>query len=132
MSADEMLLDRIREIPVPQFSDRRGALFALERLRPLPFTPVRTFIITDVPAGEHRAQHALLCDEFLWMLSGGCRALVRTEAGGAGADERRFQLQSRGPGLYLPEGVWLDLSNFLPGSMLVCLAAEEYSAGRRQ
>lgn len=127
-----MLLNAIREIPVPRFSDRRGALFALERLSPLPFTPVRTFIITDVPPGEHRAQHAASCDEFLWMVSGGCQVLVRTKADSAGADERRFQLQSRGPGLYLPEGIWLDLSDFLPGSILVCLAAGEYNADRKR
>lgn len=125
-----MLLDAIREIPVPQFSDRRGELFALQRLHPLPFTPVRTFIITDVPPGEHRARHAVSCDEFLWMISGGCQALLRIEADVVCADERRFQLRSRGPGLYVPEGVWLDLSNFLPGSVLVCLAAGEYNARR--
>src|SRR5262245_58680466 len=91
-------LDRVRHIEVPQFSDPRGLRCALERLRPLPFTPVRTFIITDVPPGQHRAEHDASCDEFLWMAIGACQALVR-EAESVTKGERRFQLSARGSGL---------------------------------
>jgi hypothetical protein len=132
MRAEKRLMDAVREIAVPRFVDQRGELFALERLRPLPFTPVRTFIITDVPPGKHRAEHAVSCDQFLWMLAGSCQALVRPMARAESADGRYFRLAARGPGLYLPECVWLDLSDFLPGSMLVCLAAAEYDAQRRR
>jgi hypothetical protein len=112
---------------VPRFSDPRGQLFALERLRPLPFTPVRTFVIADVLPGMHRAEHVVSCDQFLWMAAGACEAVVR-EARSVTKGERRFHLAARGPGLYLPAGIWLDLAEFIPDSMLVCLAAATYDA----
>jgi hypothetical protein len=130
MSVKRVPLDAVRQIAVPQFSDQRGELYALERLRPLPFTPVRTFVITDVPPGKHRAEHLVSCDQFLWMLMGACQAAVRPEAGSE--DQRCFGLAARGPGLYLPEGIWLDLYQFLPGSVLMCLAAAGYDAQRRR
>ncbi len=46
--------------------------------------------------------------------------------------KRHFRLTKRGPGLYLPEGVWLDLSEFHKGSIMLCLAAAEYDANRKR
>lgn len=125
-------LDAVRHLEVPRFSDARGQLFALERARPLPFTPVRTFVIADVPQGKHRAEHVVSCDQFLWVVEGGCHAMVREGTGDSAGPERHFRLTKRGPGLYLPKGVWLDLSEFDPGSVLLCLAAAEYDARRKR
>ena len=116
------------EIDVPQFVDRRGRLVAFEQGRPLPFKPVRTFVICDVPSDAHRAQHVIRCSEFLWMATGACRVIVRQGAGDMADGERRFRLVADGPGLYLPQGVWVDLCEFSPGSVLICLADSEYVA----
>jgi hypothetical protein len=118
---------RARTIDVPQFVDPRGWLATFEQARPLPFKPVRTFIIGDVPPNAHRAQHAIDCEEFLWMAAGGCRAVVREAAGRDGQDEQQFRLVAHGPGLYLPRSVWVDLYEFSPGSVLVCMADSEYA-----
>jgi hypothetical protein len=110
---------------VPQFADSRGRLAALEELRPLPFRPVRAFVISDVPPGAHRAGHVIRCSEFLWMAAGACRAAVRPD-GGSGP-EQRFDLTERGRGLYLPPGSWIDLFDFHAGSIVVCLADRPYA-----
>jgi hypothetical protein len=125
-------LRAVREIEVAQFGDPRGRLVAFERASPLPFDPVRTFVIADVPPGKHRAQHVVSCDQFLWMVEGACQAVVRPGDGDPADIERRFRIVARGPGLYLPKSVWLDLSEFSPGSILLCLAAANYDAqGKR-
>lgn len=115
------------EIDVPQFVDARGRLAAFEALHPLPFKPARTFVISDVPPDAHRARHIVRCAEFLWMAMGACRAIVRRSADEADG-ERQFHLRARGPGLYLPEGVWVDLCEFGPGSVMVCMADSNYVA----
>jgi hypothetical protein len=115
-----------REIDVPQFVDPRGRLAAFELALPLPFKPVRTFIISDVPPTAHRGQHAIDCEEFLWMATGTCRVDVRQVTGREGQDEERFHLVAHGPGLYLPRGFWIDLYEFSPGSILICMADSEY------
>ena len=117
-------LDLVRLVDVPCFGDSRGQLFPFQRMQPVPFMPVRAFIIAEVPEGKHRAQHSLSCEQFLWMAAGSCHAMVRE--GPPGGGERHFGLSERGPGLYLPEGVWLDLSEFMPASILLCLAAADY------
>lgn len=115
-----------REIDVPQFADARGRLAAFEQARPLPFQPVRTFVIRDVPPDAHRGQHAIDCEEFLWMAAGDCRIVVRPAAGDL-QDEKRFHLLAHGPGLYVPRGSWIDLHGFSPGSVLVCMSDSPYA-----
>ena len=121
------VIARACEIDVPQFVDPRGRLAAFEQARPLPFRPARTFIISDVPPMAHRGQHVLDCGEFVWMAAGACRATVRQDTGYEKQEEQRFRLVAHGPGLYLPRGVWIDLYEFSPGSILVCMADTEYA-----
>jgi hypothetical protein len=116
-----------REIDVPQFIDARGLLAAFQHGLPVPFKPVRTFVITDVPPNAHRARHTITCDQLLWMPAGACRALVRQSAASE-AGERQFHLLARGRALYLPQGIWIDLWAFDPHSVLICLAAHDYAA----
>jgi hypothetical protein len=118
---------RAREVDVPQFADSRGRLAAFERLRPLPFTPVRTFVISDVPPGEHRAQHVTRCSEFLWMAAGSCRAIVRPREKCGAEDEQQFRLTVHGRGLYIPQNVWIDLCDFTASGVLICVADAEYA-----
>ena len=115
------------EVEVPQFSDVRGCLAAFERARPLPFKPVRTFVISDVPPGAHRAGHITRCEEFLWMAVGACRAIVRRNEGRLDGDQE-FHLAARGRGLFVPKGIWIDLFDFSPGSIMICMADGDYVA----
>ena len=123
--AEQAIATGAREIDVPQFIDARGLLAAFQYGAPLPFKPVRTFLIADVPADAHRAQHTITCDQLLWMAAGTCRALVRQSAVSA-AGELRFHLLARGRALYVPQGLWIDLWAFDPESILICLASGDY------
>jgi len=125
--AEQAVATGAREIDVPRFIDARGLLVAFQHGQPLPFKPVRTFVITDVPPDAHRAQHNITCDQLLWMAAGTCRVLVRQGAANA-AGERHFHLPARGHALYLPQGVWIDLWAFDPHSVLICLASGDYVA----
>jgi len=125
--AEQAVATGAREIDVPRFIDGRGLLVAFQHGQPLPFKPVRTFVITDVPPDAHRAQHNITCEQVLWMAAGTCRALVRQSAANA-AGERHFHLPARGHALYLPQGVWIDLWAFDPHSVLICLASGDYVA----
>ena len=112
------------EIDIPLFVDLRGCLVAFQQNSPLPFKPVRVFVIVDVPPDAHRAQHEVSCDEFLWMAAGACHALVRASA--SRDDGHTFHLVKCGRGLYLPKGAWIDLFGFALDSVLVCMAEAEY------
>lgn len=125
MDAAAKGLAEARLIEVPRFADARGCLVAFEHGHPLPFTPRRTFMISEVPEGAQRARHTVSCSQFLWMAAGSCTASIRQAAEDAGGP-REFRLEQSGPGLYLPAGLWLALTAFAPGSMLICLAESEY------
>ena len=118
------------QIEVPHFIDARGRLVAFEQARPLPFKPVRTFVISNVPAGARRAGHTVPCHEFLWMAAGSCGVRIRPPAGQAGGEEQ-FRLAAQGPGLYLPKGLWLELFQFSADGILICRADAEYDADPR-
>ena len=89
--AEQAVATGAREIDVPRFIDGRGLLVAFQHGQPLPFKPVRTFVITDVPPDAHRAQHNITCDQVLWMAAGTCRALVRQSAANAAGERALHQ-----------------------------------------
>lgn len=111
----------VRLIDIPRHADARGDLFAMEQDGPLPFQPLRVFVIADVPLGAHRARHNTPCEEFLWVASGACTALLRADG-----VETGVSLERRGPGLYVPKGTWLELRDFAPESILICVASTKY------
>lgn len=116
----------VRLLPVTPHADDRGRLFAFERLDPLPFTPVRAFVIRDVPPKEARGRHAGSCDEFLWMLAGACTAVV--DDGKVRASAR---LEAEDQGMFLSAGVWIELREFSPGSVLLVLASKNHADTQR-
>jgi WxcM-like protein len=101
--------------------DSRGRLDAFDR-DTLPFTPARTFVISEVPPGATRAGHPLRCDEFLWVPVGSCRLTI--------SDANRTSsvlLDSPDHGVFVPEGLMMELDNFAPRTLLVVLASKPYS-----
>lgn len=112
-------------LSVTAHDDARGRLYAIEQSAPLPFAPVRMFLIRDVPDGQIRARHAVSCHEFLWMLSGSCaltvddghlRTILRLGAGESGA--------------LVSSGVWMELGEFSGDASLAVFASEVYAQTR--
>ena len=114
--------DAARYLPVLLHQDARGTLAAFERAS-LPFTPVRAFVILDVPADAVRSGRILACEEFIWAAAGSCE--VTTLSNGI---RHSVMLRDRRRGIYLPAGMAVELGSFAPGTVLLVLASKPYSA----
>jgi WxcM-like, C-terminal len=115
----------LRFVDIQEHSDARGKIRIVEVDSGLPFVPVRSFIVSDVPSDKSRAGHAVSCDEFLIVAQGSCLITART---GAGLEEHR--LTPAIGGVHLRPGTWLMLSEFEPGTILVTYASERYAETR--
>lgn len=115
----------LRFIPLQEHSDERGRMRIVEVDSDLPFVPVRSFIISDVPSGKTRAGHAVSCEELLIVAQGSCLITARTAAG---LEEHR--LTPATGGVHLLPGNWLMLSEFEPGTIMVTYASERYADTR--
>jgi hypothetical protein len=114
-----------RMIALPGHHDARGRLDAFDR-DTLPFTPVRTFVISEVPPDAPRAGHAVSCDEFLWVPAGACRLTLSDAARSA-----TVLLDSRQHGVYVPAGIMMDLTDFAPQTLLIVMASKSFSETER-
>jgi hypothetical protein len=113
-------------IDLHEHSDERGRMRIVEVDEGgLPFVPVRSFIVSDVPTGKSRAGHAVSCDELLIVAQGSCLITARTKAG---LEEHRLTPETGG--VHLRPGTWLILSEFDPGTILVTYASERYADTR--
>lgn len=112
----------VRRLPV--FTDPRGSLAFAEYDAHLPFVPVRYFVMLDVPAGRLRGDHAhRACHQFLVCLRGAC-----TIAFDDGHRRDQIVLESPAIGVHAPPLVWSTLRIDLPGTVLLTLASDPYSA----
>jgi dTDP-4-dehydrorhamnose 3,5-epimerase-like enzyme len=99
-------------------ADERGKLVVIEASRGVPFPIKRVFWIYDVPEGTGRGGHAhQFCQQLLVCVSGGCRVI---------ADGDSFNLDDPSKSLYVPPGVYLDLEDWQPGTVLLVLCSHYY------
>lgn len=114
-----------RVFRLPERADARGALTFAQVGDQLPFTPRRYFVVTDVPAGARRGEHAHReCDEFLVCVRGGCTLELDD---GRRRDSVRLDEPTRG--VYAPARLWLRLSEFTSDAVLLVLASDRYDDG---
>ena len=114
-----------RIIALSGHHDVRGRLDAFDR-DTLPFTPVRTFVISEVPPDALRAGHAVSCDEFLWAPAGACRLTLSDTTRSA-----TVLLDSRQHGVFVPAGIMMDLTDFAPHTLLIVMASKSFSETER-
>ena len=116
---------RASVVPIEQFSDDRGTLSVGQTGGTLPFTPVRFFIISDVPPGATRGRHAhRQCHQFLIVVSGSCRLALTDQHG---RDD--LTLSSPATGIHIPPMTWGELSEFAPDTVVLVLASHPYDVG---
>lgn len=109
---------------LPKIGDKRGNLSFVEEMAHIPFAVERTYWIYDVPGGESRGGHAYKeNEEFIIALSGSFDVLVDD-----GVHKRTYSLNRSYYGLYVPKGVWRELSNFSTNSLALILASTAYNA----
>lgn len=106
-------MDTARIIELPKFLDARGNLSFVEQLNHIPFEIKRTYWIYDVPGGEDRGGHAFKDNqEFIIALSGAFDVTVDD-----GLNKKTFNLNRSYYGLYIPAGLWREMTNFSTNSV---------------
>jgi hypothetical protein len=111
---------RLEELP--RFLDPRGNLTFVEGGNHIPFAIERAYWIYDVPGGERRGGHAYReLEEFIVALSGSFE--VRLDDG---AGEQRFTLNRSYIGLYVPNLLWRELTDFSTNAVCLILASRPY------
>jgi dTDP-4-dehydrorhamnose 3,5-epimerase-like enzyme len=110
-------------IDVPRFADCRGELVVFEEGAAVPFDIKRAFVTYHVPHWETRGQHAhKRCQQLLVALAGA--VTVKTTVDG---HDDMFELNGPRRALYVPAGVYVEMSNWMQGAMLLVLASERYA-----
>ncbi|MEI7781977.1 MAG: FdtA/QdtA family cupin domain-containing protein [Planctomycetota bacterium] len=105
-----------------QVHDPRGRLAVGEVGNGLPFVPRRYFIITDVPNGRIRGEHAHRRQkQFLTCLRGSVTVLVDD-----GIHKEELQLSTPTVGLYVPPKVWAAQYSYSRNAVLMVLASAPY------
>lgn len=102
-----------RIIQLPRILDSRGNLSFVENQHQIPFAICRTYWLYDVPGGESRGGHAYRQnEEFVIALSGSFDVMLDD-----GIQKQTFSLNRSYYGLYIPKGVWREMTNFSTNSL---------------
>lgn len=117
-----MVINDVKLIELPKFTDPRGNLSFAEQNNHFPFTIQRTYWIYDVPGGESRGGHAYKeTSEFIIAISGGFDVTVDD-----GKEQKTFTLNRSYYGLYIPKGLWRKMENFSTNSFALEFADTQY------
>lgn len=109
-------------IQLPKISDPRGNLSVIEELKDIPFKIERTYWIYDVPGGVSRGGHAYKENqEFIVALSGSFDVVLDN-----GIGKKSFSLNRSYNGLYVPKGMWREMTNFSTNSLALVLSSTKY------
>jgi len=107
---------------VPKIPDVRGNLTYIESAGHVPFPLKRVYWIYDVPGGEVRGGHAYRqLQEFVIALSGSFDVHVND-----GEQRRVITLNRSYFGLYVPQMIWRQLTNFSTNAVCLILASLPY------
>ncbi|HVR59558.1 MAG TPA: FdtA/QdtA family cupin domain-containing protein [Pseudolabrys sp.] len=106
----------------PFVNDRRGDLTVGEFDDEFPFRPKRYFIISGVPSGEIRGEHAhKQCHQFLICAYGRCSITVDD-----GKNRLELQLDKPNVGIYMPPMIWGRQWQYSIDAALLVFASELY------
>lgn len=110
-------------INLPKFLDARGNLSFVEQENHIPFEIKRTYWLYDVPGGENRGGHAYKeNEEFIISLSGSFDVILDN-----GKEKKTFTLNRSYYGLYVPKGLWREMTNFSTNSLALILSSTNFS-----
>ncbi|MDC1508671.1 FdtA/QdtA family cupin domain-containing protein [Saprospiraceae bacterium] len=101
----------------PEFVDERGSLVVWENYK-LPFVPARTFMISEVPESQTRANHSVSSKLFLTAISGSVELVLD--------QEEPVLLTTKNEGVEVQENTYIQLRNFKPNTMLLVFAEKPF------
>ena len=117
-----MSIKDVKIVELPKFTDPRGNLSFVEQLNHIPFEIKRTYWIYDVPGGENRGGHAFRQNqEFIVALSGAFDVIVDD-----GKKKKVFNMNRSYYGLYIPAGLWREMTNFSTNSLALEFGSIHY------
>ena len=106
----------------PWVKDPRGNLAVGEFEKEIPFSPKRYFIVSGVPSGGIRGEHAhKQCHQFLICAYGRCSVTVDD-----GTTRREVVLDSPSTGIYVPPMIWGRQWQYSADAALLVFASELY------
>lgn len=115
---------KARRIELRQAVDQRGRMVVAEYDAGLPFVPVRSFVVLEVPSQEVRGEHAHHeCHQILVCVHGSVE--VTTDDG---TSTEHHVLDDAATGLYVPPMVWASQHHFSSDAVLLVLASHAYDA----
>lgn len=113
-----------RIIPIPVASDNRGGLAFAEAQETIPFSIQRVFWIYDIPQSAVRGGHAhWQCSEVVVPVHGSFTMLLDD-----GCERQEVRMSNPGEGILVPAGVWCELKDFAPSTVLLVMASHHYDA----
>ena len=117
-------MEQPRIVQLQKITDLRGNLSVIEEMKDIPFKIERTYWIYDVPGGESRGGHAYKENqEFIVALSGSFDVILDD-----GKEKKVVSLNRSYNGLYVPKGIWREMSNFSTNSLALVLSSTKYDA----
>lgn len=119
-----MTINDCKIIELPKFLDERGNLSFAQNNTQIPFEIKRTYWIYDVPGGEDRGGHAERENEELIIAMSGSFDITVDD----GNEKKTFSLNRSYYGLYIPKGIWRDMSNFSTNSLALEFGSIAYDA----
>jgi glyoxylate utilization-related uncharacterized protein len=109
-------------IQFKKIKNRAGNITSIENNVDIPFSVKRIYYLYDVPSGETRGGHAHKdLEQVVFAVSGSFDITIDD-----GRTKKIVQLNRPDFGLYLPPGIWRDISNFSSGAVCLVLASEKF------
>jgi len=116
-------LSDVKLINLPKMEDPRGNLSFIEDEKQIPFKIERTYWIYDVPGGQTRGGHAFKeQQEFIVALSGSFDVVVND-----GNEQKTYPLNRSYHGLFIPAGIWREMTNFSTNSLALVMSSTAFS-----
>lgn len=116
------MMNTFQIINLPKFLDDRGNLSFVEQFKHIPFKIERTYWIYDVPGGESRGGHAYKENQELIIALSGSFDVVLDN----GQIKETYSLNRSYYGLFVPKGVWREMTNFSTNSLALILSSTSY------
>jgi len=116
-----MRLQDVRPVDIPTIRGE-GCVSFLQKGQPLPFEPRRMYYLHDIPHEVVRGAHAHKeLQQVIWAISGSFNLMLDD-----GHERKEFLMNDPTKALYLPSGLWRELSDFKTGTVCVVMASLEY------
>lgn len=119
---DKQLIQRVKLLDLVCNEDDRGSLVVIEEQDNLPFIPKRIFFINVHSSSSVRAGHSSSSEELIVAVNGAVTIDLDN-----GEQQISLRLEEKNKALWLRPGVWLKLTEFTPGTILLVAASILFS-----